>query len=213
MQHPAYDDLIEFATTGPNANELAMARGEYAALTGDLFESDQDFESRIASFLEWYTLDRQVSHAMNATPARLYIDHVRSGLTTPELAVLRPLTRTRLTLLDVKRVKPEVLVVKDLLVNEKLELHREGVFLAGVESGDVLEGRVFPEGNRLNLSDNVFVFPRTVRKSILKFTKTFKRATGDRTSVGMVQRCSYLRNRAMRYGHVDVRQIFRELAE
>ena len=76
MQHPAYEDLVHFASDGHHTTELQRARAEFIERTGDLFESDPDFEPRIGSFLEWYALDRMVTHASNALGTILPIKEI-----------------------------------------------------------------------------------------------------------------------------------------
>ncbi|MED5465321.1 MAG: hypothetical protein VX699_11755 [Myxococcota bacterium] len=207
MQHPAYEDLVHFASDGHYASELQQARAEFIERTGDLFESDHDFESRIGSFLEWYSLDRMVSHASNATPARLYIEHVTPQLTTPEIQALRPLTRTRLSLFDVKRVTPKAIKLYCLLTTHKHEARLEAPLL-GVESGDILEGRLLPDGDNLGLSHTILMYPKSVRKLVLKRARAYRKDPQGQTRIDMVQRMAFLRNRATRYAHVDPRQIF-----
>ncbi len=207
MQHPAYEDLVHFASDGHHATELQRARAEFIERTGDLFESDPDFEPRIGSFLEWYALDRMVTHASNATPARLYIEHVSPRLTTPEVQALRPLTRTRLSLFGVKRITPKAVKLICLLTNQKHEARPETP-LIGVEPGDILEGRLLPDGERLALSDTVLLYPKSVRKLLLKYARAYRKDPQGQSRVDMVLRMAFLRNRATRYAHVDPRQIF-----
>src|SRR6185295_1880108 len=51
--------MIELWGSGSNADEAVRAREEYATRTGKVFEDDAElFESRTASFLEWYVVER-----------------------------------------------------------------------------------------------------------------------------------------------------------
>ena len=60
MQHPAYEQMVQFASQGELEQELVLAREQYVSRTGDMLASDPSYERRIASFLEWYVLDRPV---------------------------------------------------------------------------------------------------------------------------------------------------------
>ena len=211
MQHPNYDDLIQFASEGEFEDELQQAKTEFVGRTGDLFESDSDFESRIASFLEWYSMDRMVSNVSNSTPAKLFIESVSPELTTPEIQGLRGLTRTILSLFEIKKMKGKSVNLLDILSSEKYQATTSAPLL-GVEPGDIIESRLYSHGDAHFLSDIVHTQPSTVKKPILKAAKEFQKEGRDYTRIQMVQRVAFLRNRAVRYAHVDPKKIFSELS-
>jgi hypothetical protein len=210
MFHGVYEQMVTFASDGDLAEELTRAREEYVERTGDLFETDPNYESRIAAFLEWYVLDREVSTNANKTPARLYIDSVSGGLTTPEVNRLRGLTRTTLSLFEFRRAKGECIHVLDLLTKNKLEIF-ERRKPAGLESGDILEARVVPYDDKLYFSEAFSVHPRQARKAILKAAKAFRKRAQDNGRIDLVHRVAYLSNRSVRYKHVDPKKIFEDL--
>ena len=211
MYHPNYDSLVQFASEGKFEQELQLAKIEFTSSTGDLFESDFDFESRIASFLEWYTLDRMVSIASNASPAKLYIEHVSPNLTTPEIQALRTLTRTILSVFEIKKMKNEAIRLVDILTNEKYDAQTRSP-LAGIQPGDLIEGRLQFDNQEPWLSDIVYLQPRVAKKSILKAAKAYRKNRPAYPRVQMVQRVAFLRNRAVRYSHVDPLKIFEDLS-
>jgi hypothetical protein len=212
MFHATYEKMVQFASQGALAEELARARGEYVSRTGDMFESDPSYERRIAAFLEWYVLDRPVSTAPQMTPAKLYIEHMLSTKTTPELSEMRNLTRTHLSLFEFKRAKSEQLRVVDLLTGDKVDVF-ERRKPAGLESGDILEARLVPHGDTYMFSEAIGVHPREARKPILAAAKRFKKSGSEEGRIDLVHRCAYFANRAERYSHVDPKEIFAPLLE
>lgn len=211
MQHPGYENLIQFASEGALESEIQNAKEEFINQTGDLFESDSDFEARIASFLEWYAMDRKVNNQINSTPAKLYIQHRTPELTTPELQELRNLTRTHLSVFEIKKIKGDSLKLVDILSGEKFEVTASGPLL-GLENGDLIEGRIFESSGSAYLSDNIHAQPRAAKKSISKAAKQFRKQGKAEAQITMVQRVAFLRNRASRYAHLDPKQIFAELS-
>src|SRR6266849_6202840 len=113
MFHGAYEDIVRFASEGRLNEEVRQAKTEFVERTGELFESDGSFERRLASFLEWYVLDRPVSFAPDVTPAKLYIESVADNLPAEEMVRLRGLTKSILSLFEFKRAKGEHLHVVD----------------------------------------------------------------------------------------------------
>jgi hypothetical protein len=210
MFHATYEKMVQFASQGALAEELRRARSEFIARTGDLFESDASYERRIAMFLEWYVLDRTVTDQPNATPAKLYIDSVLAAHTTPEITEMRNLTRTVLSLFEFKRAKNDQLRVVDLLSGEKIEVF-ERRKPAGLESGDILEARLVPQGDRYMFSESYAVHPREAKKPILTATKRFRKSKATEGRVDLVHRVAYFANRCERYQHVAPLEIFAPL--
>ncbi len=210
MFYAAYEKMVTFASKGQLADELPLAREEYVRRTGDLFESDESFERRISSFLEWYVLDRGVSYADHLAPARIYIDSLRDELTTPEHTELQQITRTVLSLFEYRGVKAEKLRVKDLLSNEKLDVFERRA-PAGLNAGDIIEARLVPGTERSMFSPAIAVHPPGAKKAIQKAAKRLRKSKAAGGRIDLVHRVAYLANRCERYGHVDPREIFTEL--
>jgi hypothetical protein len=202
--------MVQFDSREALAEELPRARKEYVQRTGDLFETDDNFESRIACFLEWYVFDRQVSAMANKTPARLYIESVTAGLTTPEVNRLRDLTRTVLSLFEFRRARESTLAVVDLLAGTKHEIF-ERRKPAGLEPGDILEARLVPFEEHVYFSEAFAFHPRPARKAILKAAKLFRKTGRPEQRLDLVHRVAFLGNRCRRYKHVDPAKIFADL--
>ena len=211
MQHPAYEDLVRFASSGSFEDELKLAKAEFIEQTGELFESDPSFEQRIASFLEWYTMDRKVSTVANSTPAKLFIEHLQSGLTTPEILALRPLTRSTLSLFEIRRIKERHFKLVDILSNEKWDATSSKAFV-GIEPGDIIQARLFPWENTQAISDNIIPTPKAPRKIIVKAAKEFRKNFYGYSKIQMVQRIAFLTNRSARYKHLSQKDIFADLS-
>lgn len=212
MFHSMYEEMTRFASEGDFKEELPRARTEFVARTGDLFESDTSYERRIGAFLEWYVLDRTVSFSPQNTPAKLYIEHVTPKLTTPELAKLRALTRTRLSLYEFRRAKEDQLVVVDLLNDEKVKIFERRKPI-GLESGDLMEARVVPYEEHSLFSDALTIHQREGRKSILKVARGFRKMprSSNEQRIDLVHQVAYYANRCERYKHVDPKTIFAEM--
>jgi hypothetical protein len=214
MFHGAYEDIVRFASEGRLNEELRGAKAEFVERTGELFESDASFERRLASFLEWYVLDRVVSFAPGMTPAKLYIESVADKLSPEDVNRLRGLTKSILSLFEFKRAKDEHMHVVDLLSNRKYQVF-ERRKPAGLEPSDVLEARLVPYDEKLVFSEAFGFAPREARRAILKAVKAFRKrpdATDD-DRVALVHKVAYLSNRCERYKHVDPKTIFEDLKE
>lgn len=211
MFHGSYEEIVRFASEGRLNEELRQAKAEFVERTGELFESDTSFERRLASFLEWYVLDRPVSFQPDTTPVKLYIDSVADKLPAEEVNRLRGLTKSILSLFEFKNVKGEHLQVVDLLSNRKYQVY-ERRKPAGLEPNDILEARLVPYDEKLVFAEAFGFEPREARRAILKVAKAFrKKGAPDDERVALVHKVAYFTNRCERYKHVDPKQIFEDL--
>lgn len=211
MYQRYYEEVARFAAEGELASELQRAKAEYTQRTGEMFETDAAFERRIAAFLEWYILDRRISFTPEDTPVELFIRQRSAAWGEEDRARYTGLTRTRLSLFEFKRTRPDHLVVRDLLTGKKLDVF-ERRKPAGLEAGDILEARLVPYDDTLLFSDAYTCHPRDGRKEILAAAKRARKAGDDATArIDLVHRVAYFANRCERYKHVDPRQIFAEL--
>lgn len=211
MYQPYYEEVARYGAEGDLGAELLQARAEYKQRTGEMFESDASYERRIGSFLEWYVLDRKISFRPELTPAELFVLQKGAGLSEGDRNRYAGLAQTRLSLFEFKKAKAEHLVMRDIVTGEKIEIF-ERRRPAGLDSGDVLEGRIVPWDGLLLFSDVYFVYQRDVRKEILSAAKRLKKAgASDSERIAFVHRVAFLETRAERYKHLDARKVFAEL--
>ncbi len=211
MFHGIYDDMVQFASEGDLAKELARAKVEYFERTGELFESDPAFERRMASFLEWYVFDRVMPENDGLTPARLYIRERGGDGSHTDRTRMDEVARSVPSLFEFRKIKNDRLHVIDLLSSSKLSVF-ERRHPAGLEAGDVLEARMVEFDGEQYFSEVWAVHPREARRSILKAAKAFRKKGGSfEERVDLVHRVARLSNRCERYKHVSPKQFFEEL--
>ncbi|MEM6274644.1 MAG: hypothetical protein AAF735_05325 [Myxococcota bacterium] len=211
MFHGHYDTMVQFASEGALAEELSRAKAEYFERTGELFDTDEQFERRMASFLEWYVFDRSLADHNGLTPARLCIDAHRERFDSVELARMEEIASSSPSLFEFRKLKKQRLHVIDLLTNTRHSVfeRREP---AGLDTGDILESRLVPYDGELYFSEVWAVHPREARRTILRVAKAFRKSKGDgEARIDLVHRVARLANRCERYKHVDPKQIFEEL--
>ena len=212
MFHPAYEDVVRFASEGRLDAELRLAKVEFVAATGDIFESDPSFERRIAAFLEWYVCDRPVSYRPPLTPMALYLAERGEVLPAVERLSLSMLTQTLVSLFEFRGLRAGALQLTCLLSGRSytvIERRRP----AGLEPADILEARLVPRAEHLVLSDAIGYTPREavgfIRRAAGRYRKGLAHTDAER--LRFVQRVAYLTNRCERYRHVGPKTLFAEL--
>lgn len=211
MFYGAYEEMVRFASEGELSAELRRAKAEFVERTGELFESDPSFERRLASFLEWYVLDRPVSFGKGETPAQMFIEQLGNERDARDVERMRCLTRSKLSLFEFRRSKGEHMHIIDLLTGEKHEVY-ERRKAAGLEPNDILEARIIPLEDKTVFAEAFAFVPRAARRAILKVTKAYRKEGSPAAErMNLLHRVSYFTNRCERYKHVDPKQIFADL--
>jgi hypothetical protein len=205
MFQPHIDRLITFVSGPDFQAELQTAKREYFEQTGEVFETDDAFEMRMASFLEWFLFDRKLS-TQPLTPAELYLERSMQTVDEQDRIVLRNFAHTVHSLFEVGKLKPDTMHMKDLFSGKSHPVfeRRKPV---GIDTGDIVEARlILTPDNKLMFSPAFCFHPREAKKAILKLVKAHKKAGLDVQS--MLFKLSYLRLKVDRYKHVTADKIY-----
>lgn len=134
------NQLIEEITRDYPQDDIFQAKKKYQKISGEIFEDDKSFESRMGSFLEWYTFDR-ICPESATTPLQQYLQGTSITPESRELA--QAISQSIHGLFIAKKVKNDHVVVIDVMDNEKYQvLENEGSIL--FNSDDLFEGRLIP---------------------------------------------------------------------
>ncbi len=148
MLQDSIEKVIEFATGPYCSDELNDAKAEYGVIMGNIFDDDESFDSRMASFLEWYVFDRNLK-ATQKTPLVDYINyHFKSWPEETQNHFLS-FEKSIHGLFLVKKPMAGKVIAINLFDNIKYKIEEpqsEIIF----RKNDIFEGRAipFPEGNR-----------------------------------------------------------------
>src|SRR5438132_10857911 len=152
MAHPQFETLIAWAAK--HRDDIVAAKQEYFAFTGEVFEDDSCFESRMQSFFNWYLLDRATGDPP-LTPAQRFLKEQGAHLSGPEKAVFMGFTNSRHSLYEIRNIGVGLIKVrddqvkvrdafsgKDFIVTERRKL-------PGLDKGDLIEARLLPVNDLL----------------------------------------------------------------
>lgn len=210
MQSSSYDALLEYAGQPDLQQELSAAREVFIERTGPLFESDTSFEHRLTTFLEWFLIDRELN-GQSCKPVNLYIENELGDASADEVDLLKALSQSRLELMEFRRWKDGQARFRDLITKGRWVLDMPEIPL-GLESGDIVAGRVVNSRNSSYLLESLTLFPRAARKLIVKAAKPYRtQPPSPSKQIDFIHRLTYLANRGERYSHVDSREIFKVL--
>ncbi len=177
--HSMYDTCFERLAgwaTGPRFEpEIEDARRTFFEGTGVVHEDDDSFEQRMSGLSEYYLFDRPLRcDREGRVPARLFLFEEDDSLDAEQRRAFRSFTHTIHGLFEVKKLRRELVVVRDLFT---LENHRvlERRQVAGMRKGDILDARLVPWEEHLVFGRSFIFHPREARKPILQMTKRLRK--------------------------------------
>ena len=161
------NQLVEEITRGHSQDDIFQAKKDFQKVSGEIFEDDKSFESRMGCFLEWYTFDR-ISPVSGMTPLKKYMKIESIPPENWELA--EAISKNIHTLFIAKKIKNDYVVVHDILNNEKYQvLENQGPILFNSE--DLFEGRLIPFRGKYYFTDNFCYHPKPTSGFILSKVK------------------------------------------
>lgn len=203
---PFLDQLIAFGSQEARKPDLLAAKAEYLRLTGEVFEDDQLFELRMASFLDYYLYDR-VSPVSGKTPAAEMYALRLSDAPPEEANAFRCFTETVHGLFEVRKLGKGVVRLRELHSGKDFDV-TERRHMVGLESGDVLEARLIPFAGHLLFSSAFCFHPRVAVKPIKAEAKRRKKKEPERSPTELVWECARRAVKAERYKQIAVERIY-----
>ena len=218
------EELHEFVSQDVLADSLRIARREFVTLRGDLFDSDPDYEARLGLFLDWFLCDRTVRLGGSPiVPAQHFIDLHHAELDAEALAWFEAFRDSSLRLLLCKKIRKDgSATFEDVILGGKIDVQNAIETFIALERKQLVEARVLDNCGEFWVSPYWMPRPSAGLKIIQKSAKLFRSSHGhsDPDSKDLradlsrfIHRIAGLSNRANRYPHVKVIEIFKELQE
>jgi len=204
--HRQLDSLAERYSAGENKIEAMRAREEYFERAGKVFDDDAElFEGRMASFLEWYVLERPFRGG--PAPVIRLLEEDRA-LPAPDRRVLAHLATSHRSLFELDSIANRVLEVEDVIGGARFSV-AERRNTVGFEPGDLFEARVISDGAGGAVFGKTFLFhPPDARQVALDWVESALDRGVSRDDI--LFQLSRHHIRWHRYGHIGAAKIYRE---
>jgi len=200
-----FDALIAFASADRFKEELLKAKDEYFAATGEIFEDDRSFETRMASFLDYFVFDR-VLPQVGKTPAQAFLEE-SLGAGEQELSIRRGLLQTRHSLWEVRKLAPELVRLRDLFTSKDTDVY-ERRQPAGLKKGDLIEARLVPVEGRWVFSPAFCFHPVEAKKPIAREIKRLGKESPGFKPRDVIWAAAKMRLKWERYRNIAVTDIY-----
>ncbi len=219
MIYGLLDRLTERYSETEHRLEAMRAREEYFDRAGKVFDDDAElFEGRMASFLEWYVLERPSvrlggqapgSPAGPPAPISPILHAVETGAKLPaaERRALAHLAASHRSLFQLASAADRVLEIDDLIGGARFSvLERRNT--AGIAAGDVFEARVIWDGERAIFGRTFLFHPPDAREVAIEWVERAVAEGMRRDEILFHLSRQYVRWH--RLGHIGAAKVYRD---
>ncbi len=198
MEH--LGNALSIYSNGKHFDTMLEAKNLYFSLTGQIFEEDQDYESRMSAFNDWYLL-QFVSE--DGCPIWNYVSDYNV-----EEKVSKALRTIKHSIYEYQgRTFRKQHILKDIVHNRKIVLSKRAVIPSLIKN-DLFIGRVIEtEGEYFTLS-GLCLLPGEIKSILKKEGKKVRALNDTKKEVDFLLRVESLKTKWVRYGHLDAKTIF-----
>jgi hypothetical protein len=193
--------LVEY-TRGYHLESLIEAKKEYFELTGTLTEEDDEYESRMNAFNDWY-LFQYLSKRKTKTVVKDFLEKNQV-----EDSIAKSLLSVNHSLFEFKKINFfKKLVLEDVLHGQNIILPKDGLTI-GIVKGDMFTGRLLTFEGQHYLLKGVCIYPESVKSILRKESKKIRKLKDPGQEQNFLLKLEQLKTKSLRYGHIDMTKIF-----
>ena len=171
MLRETLEQLFEFVAQHIPSEQIMMAKKEYQKTTGEIYEDDKSYNSRMTLFLEWYLLD-QYEPGTRQTVLENIIEDNSSSWTPDRLESYKDVSKNIQALFEIKKVRDNSVTVLDLFTDEKYQIEEEDSKLA-FRKNDIFQGRIVPHNDKYFFTGYFCFHPNKTQRYIKGEAKKF----------------------------------------
>ena len=204
--HSLIDRLAAEYSQEPWAADIAEAREDYFNRAGKVFEDDRElFEGRMASFVEWYVLERPLQGG--PPPVLRALERANgNGEDAVTRQALAALATSHRSVFDLAAVAGDSVELEDVLGGARFKVV-ERRSTVGFEAGDLIEARLCWEGKRIVFTKTFLFHPRDARTEALAAVEAAVAKGTPREEI--IFALSRMHVRWHRHGHVNAARVYK----
>jgi methyl-accepting chemotaxis protein len=164
-----FDLLIQKITQDQDSDDILEARREYQKFSGEIYEDDRSYETRMGLFLEWYVFDRIVP-GKETSLLELFLNSNGHSGGADEFKKGDDFANNINGLFIVKKIRDDEVVALNLLDDKKYSVkENEGKIL--FQKNILFEGRIVQINDNYYFSSNFCFHPKEAEKFIKREVK------------------------------------------
>lgn len=173
MLHEILEQLFEFAAKSIPSEQILEAKKSYQKETGEIYEDDKSYNSRMALFLEWYLFDNYAADSSKTILETLLEDNPEAW-DSDKLNIYSAIKESIQALFQVKKVKDDSVKVLNLFTDETYLVQEKDSRLI-FRKNDIFQGRVIFLQEQFHFTGNFCFHPEKTHKYIKPEIKTISK--------------------------------------
>lgn len=158
------EELTAYITESGREKDVAAATVDYYRDSGALFGDEENYDMRVANFLEWYIFDRTVG---GKTLLEEFFEGIEDG---ERKKLFEDLGRGVRTVFELRKADEKMVHLRDLRDGKRYStIPTCGV--EGLSKGDIIDARLFCLKNQYYLSGSYIFHPPNMKKFITSLIK------------------------------------------
>ena len=206
MLREILEQLFEFAAKDIPSNQILEAKKAYQKETGEIYEDDNSYNSRMALFLEWYLFDDyKVEKAK--TPLETLIEENPEVWDSDKLEIYKSFTKSIQGLFIVKQVKKETVKVINLFADETYLVQEKDSRLI-FRKNDIFQGRLIFFQEQFHFTGNFCFHPEKTHKYVKQEVKIINKAqAGDRKDLVRIKKRLLKENKSLKNKKAEIEKL------
>ena len=173
MLRDILDNHLEFAAKSIPSDQILEAKKYYQKETGEIFEDDKSYNTRMALFLEWYLFSNYITEKSKTVLEVLISEHHETW-PTEKLEVIQSITKTIHGLFLIKKIKDQEVKVLNLFTDEAYIVQEKESRLI-FRKNDLFQGRIICFEEQFYFTGNYCFHPKETHKYIKPKIKVIQR--------------------------------------
>jgi hypothetical protein len=181
------EQLFEFAAKAIPSDQILEAKKAYQKETGEIYEDDNSYNSRMALFLEWYLFDNYIIKK-SQTPLEMLIQEFSIFLSNQRIEIYKIFTKSIQGLFIVKKTKIETVKVINLFTDEAYLVQEKDSRLF-FRKNDIFQGRLIFFEEQFHFTGNFCFHPKKSNEYVKQEVKLINKAQSrDRENIIKMKR-------------------------
>lgn len=192
--------------TGSNfSSELQQAKNEFFERAGIIDEESNQFEPRMAQFLDWYIFSRDLTE-YNVPPVQLAAQGELEDLCPVDSEIVENLSQAHHSLYEFIKVKGTDVYIRDLFTKKK-KILKDSEVSVGFNPDEIFDTRVIPIEDNFVFAKGFCFHPPGAKKFILKEVKKVRHLDKSHHEALMF-RLLKMRYKLEQYKHIKMEFIY-----
>jgi len=206
MLRESLEHLFEFAAKAIPSDQILEAKKAYQKETGEIYEDDNSYDSRMALFLEWYLFD-DYTVGKSQTPLEILIEENPNAWNNDKLEIYKSITKSIQGLFLVKKIKDETVKVLNLFTDEIYLAHEKDSRLI-FRKNDIFQGRLIFFQEQFHFTGNFCFHPEKTHKYIKQEVKIVNKAqAGDRKNLVTLKKLLLKENKNLESKEAEIEKL------